>query len=346
VDGETKALTQRGWLGTDDITERDIILSYDNGQLKWSKIESIFRDDDYKGKMFKLSVTGMDALVTPRHKFVTDGGLKEVDYLLATDRIILTGAPLENGPGFVDDKIKVIPELIDFPVVLSLTQHQRQLLIGAIFTFTNRYKHSNKEHIDAVLMLCTIAGYRVSIKKTDTYFEINRLSAQEKSIKVEKIDFAGGKRNGDFDHPNEPTTDYHAKVWCPKTEYGSFMAMRNGTIYLTGNTYVDEMRSFSLLQLSKVGLQFDESKSDNPFAFYTQIIKNCFRRVLNIEHRNRDIRDDLLIMAGAAPSFTRQIDHELEQMFEQRILDGGDDDGLPKVEPVLLPKKRGRKPKV
>ncbi len=33
-----------------------------------------------------------------------------------------------------------------------------------------------------------------------------------------------------------------------------------------GYTYVDEMRSQALLQLSLVGLQFDESRSDNPFA--------------------------------------------------------------------------------
>lgn len=93
-----------------------------------------------------------------------------------------------------------------------------------------------------------------------------------------------------------------------------------------GYTYVDEMRSQALLQLSQVGLQFDESKSDNPFAFYTQIMRNCFVRILNLEKKSQNIRDDLLIMAGASPSFTRQIEHELEYKFPS--------DGEP-------PKKRG-----
>lgn len=80
-------------------------------------------------------------------------------------------------------------------------------------------------------------------------------------------------------------------------------------------TYNDEMRGMALMQLSQVGLQFDESKSENPFAFYTQIINNSFKRTLNIEKKSQNIRDDLLIIAGASPSYTRQIDNELEHRF-------------------------------
>jgi hypothetical protein len=77
-----------------------------------------------------------------------------------------------------------------------------------------------------------------------------------------------------------------------------------------GYTYVDEMRSQALLQLSQIGLQFDESKSQNPFAYYTAAIDNSFTRILNIEKKNQMIRDDLLIELGSNPSFTRQFEHE------------------------------------
>lgn len=77
-----------------------------------------------------------------------------------------------------------------------------------------------------------------------------------------------------------------------------------------GYTYVDEMRSQALLQLSQIGLQFDESKSQNPFAYYTAAIDNSFTRILNIEKKNQMIRDDLLIEIGSNPSFTRQFEHE------------------------------------
>ncbi len=74
-----------------------------------------------------------------------------------------------------------------------------------------------------------------------------------------------------------------------------------------GYTYIDEMKGQALLQLAQMGLQFDESKSDNPFSYYTQSLQNSFTRVLNLEKKNQDLRDDLLIDSGASPSFSRQL---------------------------------------
>ena len=79
-----------------------------------------------------------------------------------------------------------------------------------------------------------------------------------------------------------------------------------------GYTYIDEMRGQALLQLAMIGLQFNEAKSDNPFAYYTAAITNSFTRVLNIEKRNQNIRDDILIDSGHLPSYGRQIAHEEE----------------------------------
>ena len=93
-----------------------------------------------------------------------------------------------------------------------------------------------------------------------------------------------------------------------------------------GYTYVDEMRSQALLQLSQISLQFDESKSQNPFAYYTAAITNSFTRVLNVEKRTQNIRDDLLEKAGHSPSYTRQMAHHLaiaeKTEAERRTRDG------------------------
>lgn len=84
-----------------------------------------------------------------------------------------------------------------------------------------------------------------------------------------------------------------------------------------GYTYLDEMRGQALLQLSQIGLQFDESKSDNPFAYYTAVLTNSFTRIVNIEKKNQVIRDDLLIETGQMPSFTRQLEHEYAIVAER-----------------------------
>lgn len=73
-----------------------------------------------------------------------------------------------------------------------------------------------------------------------------------------------------------------------------------------GYTYNDEMKGQAILQLTQIGLQFDESKSSNPFAYYTAAVTNSFVRVLNIEKRNQNIRDDILEINGMNPSWTRQ----------------------------------------
>lgn len=77
-----------------------------------------------------------------------------------------------------------------------------------------------------------------------------------------------------------------------------------------GYTYVDEMRGQAILQLSQIGLQFDESKSENPFAYYTAAVTNSFTRILNLEKKSQNIRDDLLEMNGLTPSLTRQTKEE------------------------------------
>ena len=84
-----------------------------------------------------------------------------------------------------------------------------------------------------------------------------------------------------------------------------------------GYTYVDEMRGQALVQLAQIGLQFNEAKSDNPFAYYTAAVNNSFTRILNLEKRNQTIRDDILIDSGHLPSYGRQIQYE-EEMRQMR----------------------------
>tara|TARA_B100001287_G_scaffold263208_1_gene253853 strand:- start:710 stop:1588 length:879 start_codon:yes stop_codon:yes gene_type:complete len=117
----------------------------------------------------------------------------------------------------------------------------------------------------------------------------------------------GGLDNGKFNTQHGSVTNNLAKMFIKLCERYS---MRSNW---RGYTYVDEMRSHALLQLSQIGLQFNELKSENPFAYYTAAVTNSFTRVLNLEKRNQNIRDDLLQEAGQMPSWTRQIEHEMAE---------------------------------
>jgi hypothetical protein len=80
-------------------------------------------------------------------------------------------------------------------------------------------------------------------------------------------------------------------------------------------SYVDEMRGNAILQLTQFGLYFDESKGNNPFAYFTSTLNNSFTGYLNSEKKNQSIRDDLLQDAGYMPSYTRQMNDELAQQL-------------------------------
>ena len=126
---------------------------------------------------------------------------------------------------------------------------------------------------------------------------------------VGKSHWQNGVENGQFSCTHGKMTARLALMFMKLTErYGHRGNWR-------GYTYLEDMKAQALAQLSAVGLKFDESRSDNPnpFAYYTAIVTSSFTRILNVEKRSQTIRDDLLIMAGATPSFSRQIDDSMQQ---------------------------------
>jgi hypothetical protein len=116
---------------------------------------------------------------------------------------------------------------------------------------------------------------------------------------VGKSHWVGGMENGYFSKEHGRATNELAKMWMKLCDR---YATRGN---VRGYTYNDEMRGQAILQLAQIGLQFDESKSQNPFAYYTAAVTNSFVRVINIEKRNQNIRDDILEQNGLDPSYTR-----------------------------------------
>ena len=82
-------------------------------------------------------------------------------------------------------------------------------------------------------------------------------------------------------------------------------------------SYNEDMQAYAMLMLCKTWSSFDENKSNNPFAFFTQCIKNSFIQYLNQERKVRDIKNRSLIEHGLNPSYSYIIEHE-EDYHERR----------------------------
>jgi hypothetical protein len=131
-------------------------------------------------------------------------------------------------------------------------------------------------------------------------FEHYRITEDRETVLVGRSHWQGNLESGEFCREHGQMTKKLALMFMKLCErYATRSNWR-------GYTYNEEMRGQALLQLSQIGLQFDESKSQNPFAYYTAAITNSFTRILNIEKKNQSIRDDILELNGLNPSWTRQ----------------------------------------
>lgn len=147
--------------------------------------------------------------------------------------------------------------------------------------------------------------------RADTHEKVNfppfqhwKFNDEDELVCVGKSHWIGGIKTGKFSKDHGRITENLGRMFIKLSER---YAQRSNW---RGYTYIDEMRGQAILQLSQIGLQFDESKSENPFAYYTAAVTNSFTRILNLEKKNQNIRDDLLEEAGLTPSLTRQNSHE------------------------------------
>jgi hypothetical protein len=168
----------------------------------------------------------------------------------------------------------------------------------------NQFTQKCKRNFDAFLYVCSLLGDRITYKKY-----VNNVgfgSTQEnnwvwvatiqnnpnKFCVVEKLDFNGSpKSKGGTRRKITPTFEYSGPVWCPQTEYGTFVCRRNGRIYVTGNTYKDDMISDAIENCLNYFDNFDPTNvKQNPFGYFNKICWYAFLRRLAKEKKQQYIK--------------------------------------------------------
>ena len=173
-----------------------------------------------------------------------------------------------------------------------------------IFEFEDDEGSNLFEDLDAIDIPGAEIDDMVHVRVNFPPFQHYKIDSNGNFICVGKSHWIGDLTTGEFSKDHGQITNKLAKMYLMLCEK---YALR---FNWRGYTYVDEMKASAVLQLTYVGLRFNEAKSQNPFAYYTAAINNSFCRVLNTEKRNQNIRDDILEMNNLNPSWSRQFANE------------------------------------
>lgn len=210
-------------------------------------------------------------------------------------------------------------KIVSMEFIMELTQEQRMILIETMISgdgwrrkyFKNvddktkwSYCQTDKKHIDNFVALCTISGLSTSthFNKKITgytkkpYYVINIFQDPKLTCYFENVNMHGGRakaggdrKNGNVIH-NKPTIPYNGTIWCPQTEYGTFVCRRGKYVYVTGNSFKDDMigdaliKMFSALKRKK----FDVKTETSPFGYFTTIAFHAFINRIKKEKKHHD----------------------------------------------------------
>ncbi len=247
--------------------------------LNVSKINKTNVKEALKLRAERLAKLALDAALEaePKTKYKLDEFKIKPSSIPVTD-LVFRVMTFEHIPPKEPKKVVINGETVDAPVVTKILYDKDGNEIP---------KKPKKES----------ASY---VKCNFPPFKHYRVTEELEPYVVGKSHWKGTLEDGEFSKEHGQMTNKLAHMFMKLCErYATRSNWR-------GYTYNDEMRSQALLQLAQIGLQFDESKSQNPFAYYTAAITNSFTRVLHIEKKVQNIRDDILEMNDFTPSFSRQ----------------------------------------
>lgn len=92
----------------------------------------------------------------------------------------------------------------------------------------------------------------------------------------------------------------------------------------SGYSYNDDMQSVALVTLVKTWRSFNEKASNNPFAYYTQCIKNCFIQQILHEKNIQRLKNKQLVERGLNPSLSFILEHDKDYLDRRATMHTSD----------------------
>ena len=127
--------------------------------------------------------------------------------------------------------------------ILALTAEQREMLMQTMVdadgsrqqrTSSLIFTQKSQAAAEAFLLVATLAGRRCSIKRVEYDFGYEAKSA-ETQVRWRVI--VGTRSHMTIQRNTRTSEHYQGLVWCPRTDYGTFVARREGRVFTTGNTW-------------------------------------------------------------------------------------------------------------
>jgi len=261
-----------GWCATDGATLKHV----NKKVVEKTKYLTISQKEGWKAYRIKLCLSAL--------------GFSDVELVPRIDGSSLFRLPLSRS----EEILKAIPDgALSYDFIISLSQQHREVLINALVsgdgTVTSgglrKYMQTNKDRVDTFVFLCALSGIATNVKTRE--MSCGRMHTvtlnNKKTTPIQKINFHGSDVLGRT--PAQPTFPHKGVIWCPQTEYGTFVCRRNNSIFVTGNTYRDDMILDAIENCLIYVDNFDPKKSSNPFAYFSQICYYAFIRRIQREKR-------------------------------------------------------------
>lgn len=166
--------------------------------------------------------------------------------------------------------------------ILSYNQESKELVWSNILDIFVNEKYSGKMHhlINQGLDMFVTPGHRILLE--------NKGLVAIEEIRPDDRILLNVNESVTYSSCLVSMVDYSGIIWCPTTEYGTFMCRRHGRVFLTGNSYKEDLISDAVENMSRYILNFDPEKSTNPFAYFTQITHFAFLRRIKLEKRETE----------------------------------------------------------